>query len=752
MKMKSLIPAAVLIVAFSVCSCQDEKFTEKGIPEVKTVGVTLMEDGATFHAILLTDGGMTIKDHGFSWAPAGKIDPSETEYCYLGPLNGETSFSVTVNSAISKDKDYVLRAFVTTEAVTSYGNEVMFSGRGSRPSELISVTPSSASVGDTVIIRGNYFSNNPNSCSVYFGSAEAVLISSAIDELKVVVPYLVAPQVDLSVVISGIVSANKISFNVLLPAITEIIPASAPSGDTVVIKGNCFEGGLTDCSVFFGSVGASVLSINGNEIRVVVPYTSQASPQVRIVTGGLPAVNTVAFGILMPSPLGMAPLSGTFGDIVNLYGNNLPVDTTWFGVYFNDTKARVTSMSRTRLQVRVPTGNNVSPATVTIKYYANYTYTDRFALNQAVIDDVSPKMLNLWGPVVITGENFNPVANMNRVMIGSLESQILSCTTNEIRVELPLGLVTGQYQVSVTTIAGSPVTWNGYLMFESAWSKMADFPPSGRTGAAGFAIGGKIYFGTGVEPYLQATRDFWEYDPGTNHWTRKADYPVLITYATGLSSGNMGYFALGKLNSSVSTQLVRYDPVQNSWQYLAPKPGDGSTMYSPGFEINGKLYIPAAKAMYEYNPATDRWTQKSYPSELGYFGGGAAFSINGKGYLGVGWVHDIGADVGDFFEYDPVADTWTEKASFPGPLRDAATSFSLPNGKGYVGMGLGKPQMEYLTDMWEYDPVVDAWRQTEEFPGSPRCNTRAYVIGSVAYLVTGYGGVYENDMWMFNPK
>ena len=67
-------------------------------------------------------------------------------------------------------------------------------------------------------------------------------------------------------------------------------------------------------------------------------------------------------------------------------------------------------------------------------------------------------------------------------------------------------------------------------------------------------------------------------------------------------------------------------------------------------------------------------------------------------------------------------------------------------------MGLGKPQMEYLTDMWEYDPVVDAWRQTEEFPGSPRCNTRAFVIGSVAYLVTGYGGEYEKDMWMFSPK
>lgn len=752
MSIKSFIPAAALLLASLVYSCQEEKFTEKGIPEVKTVGVTILDDGATFHGMILTDGGMKIKEHGFSWAPAGSKDPSELQYFYLGPLNGETSFSVTVNSAIEKDEDYVMRAFVATDEVTSYGNEVVFSGRGSKSPELESLTPASAQIGDTVVISGNYFSNNPGSCTVYFGNAEAAIISSTVDRLKVVVPYVVVPEVDVSVVVTGIMSSDKIRFNVLLPVITEIIPASAPSADTVVIKGNYFTGNLSGCSVFFGTNEARVLSVSGNEVRVVVPYTSQASAQVRVVTGGIPSGNMRDFTILKPVTLGIAPQSGTFGDIVNLYGNYLPLDTAFFRVYFNDAKAIVTDVSRTRLQVKVPTGNNISPAVVSIRYFSTYTYTDRFTLNQAFVDDVTPVVLEQWGPVVITGSNFNPDPQMMLVEIGGLESHILSCTANEIHANLPAGLLNGIHQVSVTTIAGSPVLWEGYLEFKSVWSRMADFPPSGRMAGAGFALDGKIYFGTGLQPYLQAMKDFWEYDPETNEWIRKNDFPTLITYATGLSVNNMGYFAMGKVNSMLYNSLVRYDPSSNTWQTLASNPGAASTMDSPGFAINDRLYIPAAGEMYEYNPATNYWTKKSYPAELGYLGGGAAFSINGKGYLGIGWVHDKGADVADFFEYDPLTDKWTRKASFPGALRDNATSFSLPNGKGYVGMGLAKPQLQYLTDIWEYDPVADTWTKTEDFPGTPRCGARAFVVGSAAYIVAGYGEIYEKDMWRFGPS
>jgi N-acetylneuraminic acid mutarotase len=662
----------VIIALLTICffqACQSEKFTEKGIPEVQTVGVEILNDGVTFYGEILTDGGKQVSERGFSWAAGSNPLPEDIEYVLLGPAEGETQFSVTVNSTISRDVIYTMRAFIKTNELTSYGNEVTFAGMGSKPPELISVTPGSGPIGDTVIIKGNYFSNNPTSCSVYFDNNEATVTASAIDGLSVIIPYTPANTVKIRVAIAGILSSTTLDFNVLKPV-----------------------------------------------------------------------------------PLEISPLSGTFGDIITLSGTNFPTDTSFFDVFFNNTKAQLTEVSETSFKVKVPTGNNVSPATLTVKYYDDYVFTDKFTLAQAVVDDVSPAEISSWQQIVITGSNFNPDAKMNQVEIGGRKTSIINCSANEIRVDLPYGLTSGSHKVVVTTIAGLPVTWSGYLILTTAWIKLIDFPSGGRVAAAGFSLGGKIYFGTGYELDLQATNDFWVYDPGTEQWTGRTNFPKEITYATGLSTNDMGYFAIGKLSGSLYNSLIRYDPVSNSWQSMASKPGDGSTMDSPGFVINGKLYIPAAGEMYEYNISTNTWTKKSYPAELGYFGGGAAFTINGKGYLGVGWVHEKSANVSDFFEYDPVTDTWSRRASFPGTLRDNPTSFSLANGKGYVGMGYSYAQSAYLNDVWEYDPVPDTWTRITDFPGSPRFGARAYVVGSDAYIIGGgHGGIYEKDMWRFTP-
>jgi hypothetical protein len=60
--------------------------------------------------------------------------------------------------------------------------------------------------------------------------------------------------------------------------------------------------------------------------------------------------------------------------------------------------------------------------------------------------------------------------------------------------------------------------------------------------------------------------------------------------------------------------------------------------------------------------------------------------MNGKGYVGTGAGYN-GATA-DFWEYDPVTDTWTQKADFGGGIRRDAIGFSI-NGKGYLGTGTG---------------------------------------------------------------
>lgn len=670
MKQIIIIATTALLIACSFLSCQSEKFTEKGIPEVRTKGVEILEDGVTFHGEILSEGGKKITEHGFTWTTDGSFGTGYVEYVLLGPVDGKTQFSVTVNSAIKEDLVYTMRAFIKADEITSYGNEVTFAGNGSKPPELISVTPVSASVGDTVVIKGRYFAYNPESCTVLFDDIEVIAESSTTEELRVIVPCSMNGQMNIRVAIAGIFSSNAIQFNLKIPTL-----------------------------------------------------------------------------------LGFSPSSGTFGDIVTITGTSMPADTSCFEVFFNEEKAVVTEAAGAYCKVRVPTGNNTSPATIKLRYFTELSFSDNFILKQAVITSVYPVMVLLSQTVMISGENFNPDPGMNLVEVGGFKANVISSTATEIRISLPSRLESGFHPVAVTTIAGSPVIWDGEIEVERAqWTRMADFPPSGRVAAAGFAARGKIYFGTGLAPDLQARRDFWEYDPEINTWTRQADFPTLITYATGFSINDMGYFAMGKLFSSYFRMLHRYDPVNNLWTSMTGNPGNPSSMDSPGFVINGKAYIPAAGEMYEYDPATDRWTKKSYPDALGYFGGGSAFSINGKGYLGVGWVHGKNTNIRDFFEYDPVTDIWTQKTSFPGAPRDNATSFSLPNGKGYVAMGFSTTQSMYFNDVWEYDPVSDSWTRLEDFPGTPRFGARAVVYGAEAYIIGGYGGIYEKDMWRFQPR
>src|SRR5207237_1338580 len=136
-------------------------------------------------------------------------------------------------------------------------------------------------------------------------------------------------------------------------------------------------------------------------------------------------------------------------------------------------------------------------------------------------------------------------------------------------------------------------------------------------------------------------------------WIKKADFPgVARTTAVGFSIGNKGYVGVGDAGGVLKKDFYEYDPTDTT----------------NGFDIN-------------HNPL-GKWTAKTN------FGGTArsdanGFSIGTKGYIGAG--EDVGGFKKDFWEYDPLNDSWTAKANLPG-VRSTACGFSL-NGKGYIGAG-----------------------------------------------------------------
>ena len=182
------------------------------------------------------------------------------------------------------------------------------------------------------------------------------------------------------------------------------------------------------------------------------------------------------------------------------------------------------------------------------------------------------------------------------------------------------------------------------------------------------------------------------------------------------------------------------------------------------FTVNGKAYVGAgfngnailSSDFWAYDPVADTWTQKaSFPGKRRYTVVG--FSISGKGYVTTGsdsTLEVAAKDFNDLWEYDPAVDQWTQKASLPAMPRAGAVGFSIGS-YGYVGLGITDSNITMHKDFWRYDPGTDSWTQMADFGGSPRENAVAFVLLGKAYVTTGdtLGGrcSRDKDVWQYDP-
>jgi hypothetical protein len=290
------------------------------------------------------------------------------------------------------------------------------------------------------------------------------------------------------------------------------------------------------------------------------------------------------------------------------------------------------------------------------------------------------------------------------------------------------------------------------------WTQKTSFGYITRFYAVGFSIGSKGYIGTGDNYTGILHKDFWEYDPADDTWTQKADFGGIgRAGAVGFSIGSKGYIGTGHGYDSGSYSLTKdfweYDPAANSWTKKADF-GGTARAYAVGFSIGSKGYIGTGQDdtsskkqdFWEYDPAVNSWTKKAD------FGGAVrgwavGFSIGSKGYIGTGGDYN-GSIYQDFWEYDPVLNAWTKKADFGGTARHSAVGFSIGS-KGYIGMGIGGG---FEKNFWEYDQTGDTWTRNADFSGTQRATAVGFSIGSKGYIGTGYlSDISFNDFWEYEP-
>ena len=262
-----------------------------------------------------------------------------------------------------------------------------------------------------------------------------------------------------------------------------------------------------------------------------------------------------------------------------------------------------------------------------------------------------------------------------------------------------------------------------------------------------------ILFGCKAPDTLKSEADAWVSKSNTPFLGRH--HPVAFTL------NNLGYIGLGTNGVNPLSDFFRYDPTTDLWQELTKFPG-GPRGYAVGLTYNGKAYVGFGtdakdfnRDLWEYTPATDAWKRltdcpcegREHP---------AFVSLNGKVYVGMGG--NATGNLGDWWAYDIAENTWKEMAPLPGNARHHPFYFAV-NGRVYVGLGHGSTQVNgtlIYKDFFEYNPVINQWKQLQDFPGEERVGGSQFDYNGAGYIISGQGRTHQSlargEFWRYNSQ
>ena len=237
------------------------------------------------------------------------------------------------------------------------------------------------------------------------------------------------------------------------------------------------------------------------------------------------------------------------------------------------------------------------------------------------------------------------------------------------------------------------------------WRLRACLPGPGRRNIAAFSVGNKGYVVGGFEDGPNTDfAEVWEYDPLTNVWTQKNNFPGSRNGISGFVINDTAYYGLGfnTPSNTYYTDFYRYDAAGDQWIPVANFPG-----------------LPRYLSM--------------------------GFAVGDTGYLGSG---KGGTEYADFYKYNPVANTWTQEANFPGSPREAGIGITIGN-LGVVGMGYAAGTC--LADMYTYNTTSGTWAAISSYNTTGRNGPAFFSLNDTVYATAGTdGNINYDDCWRYD--
>ncbi len=501
------------------------------------------------------------------------------------------------------------------------------------------------------------------------------------------------------------------------PVIDSFTPDQGLTGTTVTINGSHFAQSISDNIVTFNGKTAKINSASATQLVAVVPADA-TSGKVRVSVNGSVGVSVNDF-IVYGTPVitDLVPRSAETGTVITLTGRNFGANPSDNLVKFGDAVATVTASTITSLTVTVPDDAVTGAISVSAYGFTGSTTVDFVVI--PVISEISPMSGSIGTTVTIKGTGLKGA----NITFGAVPAKKILETPTEVKVLAPYqGPENSTTPIELYNNSNARLDYPTPFEYASSWVRKKDFPGSGKQHSANFAIGSKAYFGLGYS-LDGLNQEVWEYEPSTDNWTRKNDFPGEGRLgAFSFAAGGRGYVGSGYIynmtgNSSWATDVWGYEPVTDTWVQRADFPG-GIRSIPGSFVINNKAYVGVGQAdgvfykdYWEYDPETNSWTRKADCGGPGSWG----FTIGDKGYSGENGT--------GFWEYDLSANQWTRKADIRS-FFDQIAAFSIGN-KGYVGAN-GR--------YYQYIPQANVWHEVDGpttyqgFAKAVVINGKAYVL------------------------
>ncbi len=257
---------------------------------------------------------------------------------------------------------------------------------------------------------------------------------------------------------------------------------------------------------------------------------------------------------------------------------------------------------------------------------------------------------NLDQGVVTVGTNLYKFAGVDNGAIVASSSRFDGTTWTAIApvptaVEFPSAVTDGTNAYilgGALTGTGAPqTTLYRYNVGTNTYTTLAPFS-TGTWNQAAVFLGGKIYKFAGSA--AASTNVLEIYDIATNTWTVGAPYPLAISFVSAVAQGGFIYAGGGiqSVGSLASAKTYRYDPVANTWNdaAIADLPatrwGAASAYYNNGFimaggYVGGSVTANISTSVLSWDPLGNSWS--ALPAMLGERSRMAGAILNGSFYV-----------------------------------------------------------------------------------------------------------------------